>query len=773
MNHTQDHYEKKTARLTMSRRSFIVTTATATGGLIIGLQFPACTQGPTKSISTVEGEVFNWVVIAPDNTVTMRIAQMEIGQGTMTAMAQLLAEELEVDWSKVKVEFINLATHLNRNKIYGRTSTALSAGVYLSENPLRIAGAQIRTMFVKAAAKRLGVSASELKAEKSMVIHTATGRKLTYGELAVDAAKIEVPDPESVTIKNPKDWTSIGRAIKRLDIPPMVDGTTVFGMDVKVPGMKFAAIAMCPVFKGRLKSYDREVARSFKGALKVVELDDALAVVADDWWQAKSILDQIPKAWDYGSLASVDSIEMLDNYKTGFQCPADEIFRDDGNTDAVMKDSTRILESDYFVPYLAHAQIEPMNCTALVTDDGFEVWTGTQQPEKAFEKAAMALESEKNVISRAASKVGRLVEKVFDMPTAGSNALNVLQAGGSFGSRHKFDHIVQAVRIAHSMKGTPVKLIWSREDTMRHVYFRPAIFSKLRAALDQRGNIAAWSQRMVAQSNCKKLYKVGLNSLLYAIPNMRVDFVGRGPRLPIGPLRGIGFPAHCFFTQTFVDELAEMAGNDTYQFQKELLDPDKVPLSVPLPAPYSQNNQPRVRAARLRAVLDKAALMADWNSPMGKNRGRGIAVHEQARSFFAYVVEVTLDNKGWFSIDRVVAAVDPGYLVNPLNAEAQIEGSVAFALTCGLYGEITLKNGRVAESNYHDYPILLMNEMPKVEVHWVLSAKEWGGLGDAAVSSVIPALTNAIYNAGGPRIRSLPIKNHKILKRGQEGQAHG
>jgi isoquinoline 1-oxidoreductase beta subunit len=463
---------------------------------------------------------------------------------------------------------------------------------------------------------------------------------------------------------------------------------------------------------------------------------------------------------------------MLDNYKTGLQSPPDHIFRDDGNTDAIMKDSTRILESDYFVPYLAHAPLEPLNCTALVTDDGFEVWVGTQQPENAFEAAAMVLEREKNVISRAASKVGGLVKKAFDMPTTGSNVLNLLHMGGSFGSRHKTNHVAQAVQIAHSMKGTPVKLIWSREDTMRHGYFRPALFSKLRAAFDQNGNIAAWSQRMVAQSNCKTIYKLGSYSLLYAIPNMKVDFVGRGPRLPVGPLRGVGFNAHCFFTQSFVDELAELAGKDTYQFQKELLDPEKVPLNAPLPQPDSRKNQPRVRAARLRAVLEKAALMADWNSPLGKNRGRGIAVHEQARSFFAYVVEVTIDNKGWFSIDRVVVAVDPGYLVNPLNAEAQIEGCVAFALTCGLYGEITLKNGGVVESNYHDYPILLMNEMPKVEVHWVLSAKEWGGLGDAAGSSVIPALTNAIYNAGGPRIRSLPIKNHKIVKRGQEGQAH-
>ena len=294
MNYPQDHAKKKTARQTISRRSFIVTSATVTGGLLIGLQFPACGQYSAESVPSVEGEVFNWVVVAPDNTVTIRIAQMEIGQGTMTAMAQLLAEELEADWSKVKVEFINLATHLNRNKIYGITAAGISAGVYLSEHLLRIAGAQIRTMFVKAAAHRLGVSAKELTAEKSEVIHTARGRRLTYGELAVDAAKIEVPDPESVTIKNPKDWKIIGRSMNRLDAPSMVNGTTIFGTDVKVPGMKFAAIAMCPVYKGTLKSYDKDVAGSFKGALKVVELDDALAVVADDWWQAQSILDEIP-----------------------------------------------------------------------------------------------------------------------------------------------------------------------------------------------------------------------------------------------------------------------------------------------------------------------------------------------------------------------------------------------------------------------------------------------------------------------------------------------
>ena len=459
---------------------------------------------------------------------------------------------------------------------------------------------------------------------------------------------------------------------------------------------------------------------------------------------------------------------MQEAYRTGLHCPPDEIFRNDGNVDGVMKDSTRILEADYFVPYLAHAPLEPMNCTALVTDRGFEVWMGTQKPENAFEEAVEVMEREKDALSRAASKVGRLAGKVFNMPTAGGNVVHLLQSGGSFGSRHKITQVGQAVRIAQAMKGTPVKLVWSRENTMRHIYFRPAMLSRMRAAVDQQGNITAWSQRMVAQSNCKNLYKQGSYSLLYAIPNMKVEFVGRGAKMPVGPLRGIGRAVHCFFTQSFVDELAEMTGKDTYQLQKELLDREKVLLSVTLPGYYLQNNHHRERAARLRTVLDKATLMADWNSPLGKNRGRGIAVHEQARTFFAVIIEVTLDNKGWFSIDRVVVAADPGHLVNPLNAEAQIESCVVYALSCGLYGEITFKNGRMVESNFNDYRVLLMKEMPKVEVHWVLSGKGWGGLGDAAVSSVIPALTNAIYNAGGPRIRSLPIKNHKIFKRDQE-----
>jgi isoquinoline 1-oxidoreductase beta subunit len=722
----------------LSRRAFIVAAAAAGGGLVVGLQLANRGTGG----GTVE--IHNWITVAPDSTTTIRIARMEMGQGTMTALAQLIAEELAVDWSKVKTEFISIRTQLRRGKIYGKTKTNASRSVRESQELLRTCGAQIRTMFVRAAALRLSVADSELAAENSVVTHVSTGRRLTYGELASAAAEIAVPDVTSVKLKDPQDWIFIGKSVPRVDVPAKVDGTTVYGIDVKLPGMKHAAIAMTPVFGATLKSYTAGDVLSRPGILKVVEVKtegkvDAVAVVADHWWQAKMAVEALAKEWEPGALETLDSAAVLDTMRAGLEGPPDKILRQDGDVEAAMASGGQILEADYFVPYLEHATMEPMNSTALVTDSSFEVWAPTQVPEEAIDLAA----------------------HVAGLPVSKGD-LHVTQIGGGFGRRLKSDFVAQAVQIAKTMKGTPVKLLWSREDTMRHGFYRPANLSRLRGALNSDGTLAAWTHRIVAPSGDKSLNQIGATHFSHAVPNMKVDLVVTPTHVPEGQMRSVAMAANVFFTQCFMDELARAAGKDSYQFQRALLNPDTTPEEVAKP----RKTSPKERVARLRAVLDQAAHKSNWGERLTANRGRGIAVIEYASAFYAVVVEVTLDGKGWLSVDRVVVAGDPSFLVNPDGAAAQVEGSVAFGLTSALYGEITIDKGSVVQGNFNDYRILRINEMPEIEIHWVLSRQfPFGGLGEPVVAAVVPALVNAIYDAGGPRIRSLPLKNHKIVPR--------
>jgi isoquinoline 1-oxidoreductase beta subunit len=734
-------------RSLLSRRSFVVSAGIAAGALAVGFRFtPWSRRGDT---ATSGGEIFNWVVVAPDNNVTIRIAQMEMGQGAMTAMAQLIAEELEVDWSKIKTEFISITTHLNRGAAYGRVVTVGSEAVSRSQLLLRTVGAQIRTMLVRAAARRIGAVEKDLVAEDSVVTHVPTGLKLTYAELAADAATISVPDPASIRLKDPADWKFIGQSLPRVEIPAKVSGTAIYCIDTRLPGMKCAAVAMSPVFGGTLKSFNAGAALARPGVHRVVELDGAIAVVAEHWWQAKTALDQMPKEWNSGDAASIDSSTIATSLHAALNRPPNQILRNDGDVESAVKSAMRTLEAEYFVPYLEHATMEPMNCTALVNDRTFEVWAPTQLPEFALKAAA----------------------EVAGLPVS-NGTLHIMQIGCGLGRRQESDFVVQAVQIARAMKGTPVKLLWSREDTTQHGFYRPAILSRFRGDLDQDGNLTAWTQRIAASSDDRVRTQFGSDSLLYAIPNMHVGFSVGTSHVPEGQMRGVGFAAHGFMTQSFIDELARAAGKDTYEFQRTLLDPVRTPGFVPTPTVEGQITHrisPRERAARLRAVLDEAARKADWARPLGQGRGRGIATQEQADAYYAVVVEVTLDDKDWFTVDRVVVAGDPGFLVNPHNADAQIEGSIAFALTSAIYGEITIEKGRVAESNFFDYKMLRMDEMPPVEIYWLLSRTDWGGIGDPAVAPVIPALTNAIYDAGGPRIRSLPLKNHKIVKRAAAG----
>ena len=732
-------------RSLLSRRSFVVSAGIAAGALAVGFRSTPWGSGATKISS---GEILNWVVVTTDNTVTIRIAQMEMGQGAITTMVQLLAEELDADWSKIRTEFISISTHLARHRVYGRTETSAGVGLRMSERPLRTVGAQIRTMLVRAAAQRLGVHGSELVTQDSTVVHPPTGRSLAYGDLAEDAAKLDVPNPDSIRLKHRSDWKYLGHSMPRLDLPAKIDGSAIFGADVKLDGMKHAGIAISPAFGGKLKSYDARMALSSPGVHQVVSVkgiesadnaDDAVAVIADNWWHATKALNEMPIKWEGGSVANDTSI--LAGLRTGLEGASGLIVREHGDVEVALSTAVRTIEEEYFVPYLEQATMEPMNCTALVTDDRFEIWAPTQHPEDAIRVAAEAAGM-----------------------SANSGELHATLLGGGFGRRINADFIGRAVHIAKAMKGVPIKVLWSREQTARHSFYRQASLSKIRAGLDANGELTAWTHRVIAQSADEVHSTLGAGTLLYAIPNMKVESAVSPSDVPEGSMRGVGYSINCFTVQSFIDEVARAVGSDVYQVQRDLLDPTKTSPFVPRTS-LDHDIPPRERAARLRAVLEEAAIKAGWGNPMGPNHGRGIAAHEQSGGFWAAVVEVTLNADGWLKIDRVVVAGDPGSLAHPDNANAQVEGCVAFGLSSALYGEITIMDGGVVESNFHDYQILRMDEMPKVETHWLLDREFWGDVSQAVVSLMAPALTNAIYDAGGPRIRSLPIKNQKIVKR--------
>jgi isoquinoline 1-oxidoreductase beta subunit len=726
----------------------------SSGGLAIGLGGLSRVKYKETHLDT---EVFHWILVAPDNTITIRIPHAEMGQGSITSIAQLLADELEVDWSTLRTEYISIAHHLKSGKIYGSTGIAASMGVKGAELLLRTRGAQIRTMFIAAGAERLWAPVAEIVAEGGCIVHTPTGRRLLYAELATDVARLAVPDPLSIKLKPRHQWTCIGRSMPRLDIPGKVTGAAVFGIDVSIPGMKHAAIAMSPVLGGKLASYDANAALSEAGVRKIVEIrggsaglvegmDDAIAVVADSWWQARKGRDALAIKWENGATGVVDTGSIVAGLRVGLQATPDTTLRNDGDADRVLYSSANVIQAEYYIPYLSHAAMEPINCTALVTEDTFQVWAPTQEPEEAIEVAA----------------------RIAGMPIV-KGELHIANMGGSFGRGQYIDYISQTMQIAAAMKGVPVKLLWSREDTIQHGFFRPTSLSRVRGAIDADGNVTAWWHRVVAHSDSAVRSTLGADSLLYSIPNVRIERVVREALVPEGAMRGVGFAMNCFVTQSFIDELARAIPTDTWTLQRKLLDPETVSPNVPK-GQLRDDMPPGVRVRRLRAVLDVCAEKVKWGEPLGPNRGRGIAVNEEASAFYAVAVEVTLDGRGWLAVDRVVVAGDPGFLLHPDNANAQVEGSVAFALSAALHGEITLSGGRVRESNFHDYAVLRLHEMPIVETHWVLSRQFWGGVGEPVVAAVIPALTNAIYDAGGPRIRSLPIKNEKLVLRNAGSQ---
>ena len=706
----------------LNRRTFLVGVSAGGGGLALGFAIPAASGSPAPA-DPAGASVTCWVVISPDNTVTIRVAHAEMGQGALTGLAMLVAEELECDWATVKTEFVSATENL-RLQIWGDTSTGASRSIASSQAVLRRAGATAREMLIAAAAARWRVPIAECSAHASAITHRPSGRMLNFGAVAADAAKLE--PPARVKVKPPSGWKLAGKPRRRLDVADKVTAKTVYAIDVRLPGMLYAAIAQCPVFGGALKSVDETAVVGMAGVRGVVPMPDAVAVVADSWWRAKRAVDALRIDWDDRGNGQVSSESIAQTVRAGLAAADAQVGRVDGNPAAALRSAVTRLEADYTVPFLAHATMEPQTCTAHVKPDGVEIWVPTQNPATALATAALAADvpNEKVTVHRT-------------------------MLGGGFGRRAPIqEYVRQAVLIAREFE-EPVKLVWSREQDIAHDLYRPFGMARLTAGLDDAGMPVAWSIRLAGPSFVASLVPGFGNNIMdrtfisglaeempYAVPNYLVDYVICPTSVPLGVWRAINYTQNAFYKECFIDEMAHAAGMDPYLYRRRLL-----------------RGSPKNLA-----VLDAAAQRAGWGSPPPPGVYRGIALNEACGSFCAQVVEASVTDAG-VRLHRVVSAIDCGHVVNPLSVEMQMEGAVVYALTAVLEGEITIKNGAAMQSNFDTYRMLRLAEAPVVESVIVASGGFWGGVGEPPVPPLAPALCNAIFAATGRRIRSLPLKN--------------
>ncbi len=723
--------------LKMSRRSFLLRSATVSGGLLLEVALPAYssaetgTQTAAAESSSNGPEVTAWVLVNPDDSVIIRVARVEMGQGSFTGLPMLVAEELGCDWSKIQAEYASTSEHLRRNRIFGAMLTGGSRSIRDSHEYLRQAGAAARIMLTTAAAQQWGVPVSECMAANSLITHTPTKRQLRYGAVAAEAAKLDIPqDPP---LKDPKDWTVLGQPAERFDIPDKVTGKTQFAIDTKLPGMLYASIAHCPVFGGRLKSVNADKVNKMRGVVKVVPLEDAVAVVAEEsWWNAHQAVRELSIEWDFGENANVSSDSIMEFLREGINLKKAPVSRDEGDVETAFAAAAKTVEAEYYAPYLEHATMEPQNCTVLYTDDRVDVWAPSQNSEAT---AAVTAETAQVPIAKVE------VHKVH--------------LGGGFGRRGLFIEFVrQAVRIAKTMPGKPLKLIWSREEDIQHGRYRPVALVRMKAALDASGEPTAWSVRQADQSIFSairpSLIKDGVDVVNvrtfadapYAFPNIHMEYAMRNTHVPPGPWRAVAHTHNPYFRESFIDELAHAAGQEPYQFRRKLL----------------------AQAPKDLAILDAVAKAADWEKSLPEGVHRGIAVQDAYGSYTAAVIEASVNAEGVLKVHRVVVGIDCGYVANPDSVRAQVEGSVVFGLTAALYGEITIKDGRVEQSNFHNYKMMRIAEMPKVEVVLEPSGGFWGGAGEPGMAPLAPALCNAIFAATGKRIRSLPLSQHDLRK---------
>jgi len=720
----------------LSRRSFLVGSAAVGGGLALGLRLPPF--GPAV-VRAADGspEINVWVVIKPDDTVVIRMARSEMGQGTITGLAQLVAEELECNWSKIVYEYPTPGESVKRKRAWGDFSTGGSRGIRTSHEYVRKGGAAARMMLVQAAANQWGVPASECVAANSVITHKASKKSTTYGKVAEAAARLEAP--KDVPLKNPKDWKVIGKPVKRLDTRDKVTGKQVYGFDLKLPGMLNAAIKECPVFGGKVKSFDAARVAGLRGVKKVVQVGDtAVAVVADTWWNAKTALDQLPVTWDEGPNAKISQANIDSMLKAGLDAEQAFVGNQAGDAKKAIAGAAKKVEAVYAYPFQNHVCMEPMNATARYTADRCEVWVPTQDGEASFAAvlAASGLPADKCEVYK-------------------------INLGGGFGRRGAFqDYVTQAVNIAKQMPGTPIKLLWSREEDMVQGRYHPIMQCKLVGGLDAANNLTGLHMRLSGQSILaavrpaiveqqkgrdplafQGVADAGEHSYGYTMPNLLIDHAMRNTHVPPGFWRGVNINQNAVFIECFMDELAEAAGKDPVEFRRQFM------------GPHPRN----------LAVMNAVAERIGWTKPAPAGVHRGIAQMKAFNSFVAAACELSVKDGNKVKIHRIVAATDCGYAVNPAQIERQVSGSFVYGLSALFMQECTVKDGAIEQKNFDAYQSMRIAQMPKVETIIVQGGGDvWGGIGEPTICVAAPAVLNAIYKATGKRYRTLPLMNHGV-----------
>ena len=719
----------------LNRREFIGTTLAGTaaaGSLVFGFPTSAAAQGAAPEVNA-------WVVVQADEKIIIRIARSEMGQGTLTGLAQLVAEELECDWARVTTEYPTPGQNLARKRVWGNYSTGGSRGIRESQEYVRKGGAAARMMLVQAAADGWNVPAAECSAVGGFIMHGASGRRTSYGTVAAAASRLQAPT--EIQLKDPKEWKLVGKRMARLDTVDKTNGKQVYGADLKLPGLLNASIRACPVFGGKVRGFDAAKVTAMPGVKKVVKVgDNAVAVVADTWWRAHKAVSALPIDWDLGPNAAVQQSAINATNKAGLDAEQAAVGNSNGDAKQALAGAARKVEAVYSYPHQNHATMEPMNATAKWTPDRCEVWTPTQNGEAALAAAAEAA----------------------GLPPAQCEVYKI-HLGGGFGRRGAVhDWVRQAVAIAKEMPGTPVKLLWSREEDMTHGLYHPITQCKMSAGLDAQGNVTALHMRISGQSILASIFPQnvrdgkdpvvfqGLNNgggeamIGYTFPHLLIDHAMRNPHVPPGFWRGVNLNQNTIYMECFIDEIAHATGKDPLALRRELM-----------------RNHPKHLA-----VLNAVAERARWGQPApdvnGQKVFRGLSQTHGFGSYVAACAEVSVSKDGALKVHRIVAATDPGYAVNPQQIEAQVEGSFVYGLSAALFGECTVKDGAIEQKNFDTYPVLKMADMPKVETIVMGSGGFWGGVGEPTISVAAPAVLNAIFAATGKRIRELPLKNQSL-----------
>jgi len=725
----------------MNRRKFILRSAAAAGGgLALGFNLPfGLSSAAAQAAAAAGAEINAWVFVKPNDTCVIRIARSEMGQGTLTGLAQLVVEELECDWKKVATEQFTAGQNLARKRVWGEMSTGGSRGIRISQDYVRRGGAAARMMLLQAAADQWNVPVGEVTVANGVITHAASQRSTTYGKVAGAAARLTPPDPKSIQLRDPKEWKIAGRPMKRLDTADKLNGTKIYSIDLKLPGMLHAAVKACPVFGGKLVSYDESKLSGRPGVHRVVKVNDStVGVVANTWWRAKTALDALPIVWDEGAGATQSSATIAARLKEGLTASGEPLAGwQEGDALKAIEGAAKKVEAVYSTPFLAHATMEPMNATAKVTPDRVEVWVPTQNAEAS--------------LAAATEEAGLPLDR---------GEVYKLDLGGGFGRRGGTqDYTRQAVAIAKQFPGVPVKLIWTREEDQAHDFYRPISQCKLSAGVDESGKLVGLHIRVSGQSINAFLNPQGIKDgkdmrqlqglskepgdaqFGYTVPNLLIEYAMRNTHVPVGPWRGVNTNQNGVYLECFMDEVARAAGQDPLEFRRALM------------ASHPKH----------LAVLNAAADKAGWGKPLPAGVHRGIAQFMGYGSYSAAVAELSVSDKGQVRVHRMVLALNCGHAVNPDQIAAQVEGSVAYGLTATLYGECSVENGRMVESNFHNYPIMRLAEMPKVETVIVPSYDFWGGVGEPTISVVAPSVMNAIYAATGKPVRSLPLKKLTLV----------